>query len=82
MSTSTYYEDPDSNEIELQVDSFGTTEEVTNFMASNASQENPVDVGFDPEAFIKRVNGGEDDQGVKLRPDMVLDPADGIGGLQ
>ncbi|OTA99248.1 hypothetical protein M426DRAFT_16650 [Hypoxylon sp. CI-4A] len=70
MSTSMYYEDPDGNEIEFQVDNFDTVEEAVKFMASKDFEENPVGVDYDGEEFVRRVKSGESEKSIKARPNI------------
>ncbi|XDG08123.1 hypothetical protein ABKA04_007738 [Annulohypoxylon sp. FPYF3050] len=70
MSTSMYYEDPDGNEIEFQVDNFDTVQEAVDFMASKDFEENPVGVDFNADDFVKRVRSGEDEKSIKARPNI------------
>jgi catechol-2,3-dioxygenase len=58
-TTSMYYADPDSNQVELQVDNFATIEEGVAFMESESFARNPVGVPFEPEVWIKRRRAGE-----------------------
>ena len=60
---SIYYEDPDGNQIETQVDSFEDPEEATKFMVSKEFAENPIGAGFDPEEYVRidqEVAGGRE----------------------
>jgi len=70
MSTSMYYEDPDGNEVEMQVDNFDSKEDGMRFIEGVSFAENPVGVDFDPEVFVKRLRRGEDDKAMKKRPDI------------
>ncbi|TDD42468.1 biphenyl 2,3-dioxygenase [Saccharopolyspora elongata] len=56
---SMYYQDPDGNQIELQIDSFDTEEETQAFFESDAFVTNPIGVDFDPEELIARFESGE-----------------------
>jgi catechol-2,3-dioxygenase len=56
---SIYYNDPDGNKIETQVDCFDTSEETTAFMKSDLFAQNPWGVDFDPEEWIQRLDAGE-----------------------
>ncbi|OTA57485.1 Glyoxalase/Bleomycin resistance protein/Dihydroxybiphenyl dioxygenase [Hypoxylon sp. EC38] len=67
-TTSMYYQDPDGNVIEMQVDSFETAEEATEFMLSPEFAENPFGVDFDPEDLVKRLESGESEAEIKKRP--------------
>ena len=57
ISVSLYYADPDGNQMELQVDSFETSEEATAFMHDYFSQ-NPLGVEFDPDDWLARLRAG------------------------
>ncbi|KAI1409828.1 Glyoxalase/Bleomycin resistance protein/Dihydroxybiphenyl dioxygenase [Hypoxylon sp. FL1857] len=70
MSTSMYYEDPDGNEIEFQVDNYDTVQEAVDFMASKDFEENPVGVDFNADDFVRRVRSGEDEKSIKARPNI------------
>lgn len=67
-TTSLYYYDPDGNEIEIQVDNFGSTEEATAFFTSAEFDENPIGVDFDPEDLVARLQQGENEVSIKKRP--------------
>ncbi|KAJ3548969.1 hypothetical protein NM208_g564 [Fusarium decemcellulare] len=67
-TTSMYYQDPDGNQLEMQVDNFDTNEEATAFMSSSEYGENPIGVDFDPEDLVRRVERGEDERELKKRP--------------
>lgn len=70
VSTSLYYNDPDGNMLETQVDNFATAEEANEYMHSPAFAENPIGVDFDPEELIERIEAGEDDASLKKRGDI------------
>lgn len=65
-----YYADPDGNEVETQVDNFDTHEEGLAFIEGEAFALNPIGVDFDPEEFVRRVKGGEDERVIKKRPNI------------
>jgi catechol 2,3-dioxygenase-like lactoylglutathione lyase family enzyme len=67
-TTSLYYEDPDNNNVELQVDNFESIEDATAFFYSDAFAENPVGVEFDPEDLLARFTAGEPEKDLKRRP--------------
>lgn len=69
-TTSMYYQDPDGNQIELQVDNYDQIEDATAFFYSPAFAENPIGVEFDPEDLLRRVEAGEDEEVLKRRPDI------------
>ena len=58
-TTSLYYEDPDRNRIEFQVENFDSTEELNAFMRSSAFAENPIGVEFDPDRLLERYCNGD-----------------------
>lgn len=68
ISTSMYYQDPDGNEAETQVDNFETKEECMEFIEGESFAENPIGVDFDPEELVRRVKSGEDHKAIKKRP--------------
>jgi len=67
-TTSMYYEDPDGNQIETQVDNFDTVEETDEFMKSKEFAENPIGVDYKPEDLIRRLEAKEDHVSIKKRP--------------
>jgi catechol 2,3-dioxygenase-like lactoylglutathione lyase family enzyme len=69
-TTSLYYEDPDNNNIELQIDNYDSIEEATAFFYSAAFAENPVGVEFDPEDLLARLKAGEPEAELKRRPNV------------
>lgn len=60
VTMSIYYQDPDGNQLETQVDAFDTVEGANKFMNSEDFAENPIGVDFDPEELIVRLKDGED----------------------
>ena len=67
-TSSMYYQDPDGNQIELQIDNYDTIEEATEFFYSPAFAENPIGVEFDPDEMVRRFRAGEPERGLMLRP--------------
>ncbi|WP_063798069.1 VOC family protein, partial [Streptomyces sp. 150FB] len=59
VTTSMYYVDPDGNRIELQVDNFGTAEEATALMESEAFDKDPTGKAFDADELLRRLRAGE-----------------------
>lgn len=47
--------------IETQIDNFESSEEITAYMGSEAFGRNPVGVAFEPESWIERLRGGEEE---------------------
>lgn len=56
-TTSLYYQDPDGNRIELQVDNFEHMDDATQFMAE-AFDANPVGILFEPDTMLAERNAG------------------------
>jgi len=69
-TTSMYYEDPDGNRLETQVDNFDTAEETNAFMASPEFAKNPIGTDIDPEDLIRRIENGEPESELKKRVDI------------
>jgi catechol-2,3-dioxygenase len=69
-TTSMYYEDPDGNQIETQVDNFDSVEETDRFMKSEAFNENPIGADFEAEELVRKVEAGEDERVIKVRGDV------------
>ncbi|KAI0895659.1 Glyoxalase/Bleomycin resistance protein/Dihydroxybiphenyl dioxygenase [Annulohypoxylon nitens] len=69
-TTSIYYQDPDGNVIETQVDNFDTVEEATEYMMGPELAENPFGVDFDPEDLVKRLKSGEPEADIKKRANI------------
>lgn len=57
-TTSLYYEDPDGNRHEFQVENFATAEETRQYFNSPAFAENPIGVNFDPDYLLTRLRSG------------------------
>lgn len=74
-TTSIYYNDPDGNRIETQVDNFDTVEAANAFMASDLFRQNPIGTDFEPETLVQRLDSGEDERKIKTRIEI------GVRGL-
>ncbi|KAF7557126.1 hypothetical protein G7Z17_g934 [Cylindrodendrum hubeiense] len=69
-TTSIYYQDPDGNQLETQVDNFDTVEEASEFMTSPEYAENPLGADFDPTEMIAKLRNGEDERTIKKRANI------------
>ncbi|KAF4465951.1 glyoxalase Bleomycin resistance Dioxygenase [Fusarium albosuccineum] len=69
-TTSIYYQDPDGNQLETQVDNFDTIEGANAMMASPEYAENPIGVDFDPVELKRRLENGEDERLIKKRANI------------
>jgi catechol-2,3-dioxygenase len=59
VTTSLYYQDPDGNFVELQIDNFATPDEATAYMQGPEYSNNPVGVAFDPDLMAQALNSGQ-----------------------
>ncbi|MES1939971.1 biphenyl-2,3-diol 1,2-dioxygenase [Salinisphaera sp. T5B8] len=57
-TTSIYYEDPDGNRHEFQVDNFPTLAETKKYFDSQEFADNPIGVNFDPDYLLERLKQG------------------------
>ena len=57
-TTSMYYADPDGNQMEFQVDAYGSAGEANAFMHSDRFGVNPIGVEYDPEAWLAEIGAG------------------------
>ena len=57
-TTSMYYRDPDSNELELQVDNYDTIEEACGYFQTDAFAANPIGVDFNPDELLRKLRAG------------------------
>jgi catechol-2,3-dioxygenase len=69
VTMSFYYQDPDGNRMEFQVDCCATAEEANAYMLSDAFADNPVGVEINPEALIEQYRNGVPEQQLLVRPD-------------
>jgi len=58
LTTSLYYQDPDGNRVELQVDNFDSKEDLQGWFTRPEFAANPIGVNFDPEALIALYESG------------------------
>ncbi len=59
MTTSFYYEDPDGNSVELQVDNFGNWQKSSEWMRSSPQfVDDPIGMPFDPEQMVAAYQAG------------------------
>ena len=69
-TTSFYYEDPDGNRSEHQVDNFDTVEAATEFYQSKYFAMNPIGTNFDQDEFVERLRSGESEESIKKRTEI------------
>lgn len=58
ITTSLYYEDPDGNFVELQIDNFPTPDEATAYMEGPEFDGDPIGEPFSAEAFLADLRAG------------------------
>jgi catechol-2,3-dioxygenase len=65
---SLYYQDPDGNRMEFQVD-VGTVAEATAYMSTDRFAANPVGVTYDPETLVAKYRAGADHETLIAMPE-------------
>ena len=55
---SLYYQDPQQNQVELQIDVFDSIEQIDAFLRSETFARNPIGVVFDPAELTERFHAG------------------------
>lgn len=68
VTLSFYYQDPDGNRMEFQVDCL-TVEEANEFMLSDAFAANPIGVEIDPEALLAQYHSGTPVEQLLIQPE-------------
>ncbi len=58
LTTSLYYQDPDGNRVELQVENFETAAELQGWFTRPDFASNPVGMTFDPEELVELYESG------------------------
>jgi len=58
-TTSMYYQDPEGNRVEFQVDNFASRDALQAWMRSEAFRQNPIGVVFDPDKLVARFEQGD-----------------------
>lgn len=66
-TSSIYYQDPDGNQAELQVENFDSHKELGDFASGGDFLENPIGVDFDPADLLSRLRAGEAETRLKKR---------------
>ncbi len=74
---SMYYQDPDRNQVELQIDVFDSLEEQDRFLRASDFDKNPIGVMFDPDELAKKFHEGVPEAELKKQPEGPMPgPAD------
>ena len=58
ITASMYYQDPDGNQMEFQVDCFDSADDAVQYMKGPEFEANPVGVEYDPEAWLRETRTG------------------------
>lgn len=70
-TTSLYYRDPEGNGLEFQVDNYPDITDVNEFFRSSHFADNPIGVNFHVDELRARLEAGEPESLLLLRPDVV-----------
>jgi catechol 2,3-dioxygenase-like lactoylglutathione lyase family enzyme len=70
---SMYYRDPDSNQMEFQVECFANAEEANRYMHSAAFAANPIGIEFDPDELLNQFRNGVPEENLLFRQDVEVD---------
>jgi catechol 2,3-dioxygenase-like lactoylglutathione lyase family enzyme len=74
ITVSVYYQDPDGNRMEFQVDCWANAAEALAYMHSDAFAANPIGVEIDPDALLERYRNGVPLQTLMVQPEGPLSP--------
>jgi catechol-2,3-dioxygenase len=80
MTLSFYYQDPDSNRMEFQVDTC-SVEEANAFMLTDTFASNPIGVEVDPEALLERYRSGVSERELLQQPAGPMSPIPDAHGM-
>ena len=69
LTLSVYYQDPDGNRMEFQVDCCANAEEANAYMHSDAFAANPVGVDIDPDALLAQYRSGVQPATLLVQPE-------------
>jgi catechol-2,3-dioxygenase len=64
-TTSLYYQDPDGNRVELQIENFESEAALNEWMAGDTFRLNPIGVEFDPDKLLARFRQGDPENELK-----------------
>lgn len=80
FTLSFYYQDPDGNRIELQVETCSSSE-AFDFMRGEVFANNPIGVEVDPEALLARYRAGASEAELTARPEGEPSPIPAAHGI-
>ncbi len=81
VTLSLYYQDPDGNRMEFQVDCCASAEEANALMRSDAFAANPIGVEIDPEVLLAQYRSGIPMEQLLVQPEgpmMAIPPEHGL----
>jgi len=81
ITLSVYYQDPDGNRMEFQVDCCANAEEAHSYMQSDAFAANPVGVEIDPDALLEQYRSGVPAETLLRQPQGPISPIPATHGL-
>jgi len=58
VTVSMYYADPDGNQMEFQVEVFGSSDEANDYMHGPLFEANPIGVEYDPDKWLAHLQSG------------------------
>lgn len=59
ITASMYYADPDGNQMEFQIEAFGSADEANDFMHGEGFTSNPIGVEYDPDEWLDQMRAGK-----------------------
>ena len=69
LTLSLYYQDPDGNRMEFQVDCYGNAEEAQVYMSSDAFAMNPIGVEVDFDSLLTQYRAGVPPDSLLVQPE-------------
>lgn len=80
MTLSMYYQDPDGNRMEFQIDTC-SVEEANAMMKTEAFAANPIGVDYDPDALLARYRSGVSFEALMTQPEGTMSQIPAAHGL-
>jgi catechol 2,3-dioxygenase-like lactoylglutathione lyase family enzyme len=74
VTVSVYYQDPDGNRMEFQVDCCASADEAHALMHSDAFAVNPIGVEIDPDAMLAQLRNGVPLETLLIQPEGPMSP--------
>ena len=74
LTLSMYYQDPDGNRMEFQVDCCANADEAHSYMHSDAFAANPIGVEIDPDALLAQYRNGVPLAELMVQPNGPVSP--------